>query len=76
MKSVDLNRGSAEDQKRWLTELDAVEKATNFPLGGSLILAESPQHARSIVDELKADGHLAMARGVYVRTTHVFPPHS
>jgi hypothetical protein len=74
MKLADLpNRGSAEDQDRWLAELNADEEAENFPPGGSLILAESPEHARSIADELRVNGHRLLVRGVYVRTTHCPP---
>jgi len=36
-----IERGSGEDQDRWLTELEAAEVAEDFPTGGSLILAES-----------------------------------
>lgn len=64
-----VDRGSSEDQERWLAELSAAEEVENFPPGGSLILAESPAHARSIVDGLRAKGHRALVRGVYVRTT-------
>jgi len=74
MKNIP-DRGSAEDQERWIAELDAVERAEDFPPGGSLILAESPEHAQSIVDELRAEGHRSLACGVYVRTTHVFRRH-
>lgn len=64
-----IDRGSDEDQDRWLTELEAAEAAEDFPPGGSLILAESPAHALSIAAEMKSDGHRAIVRGVYVRTT-------
>jgi hypothetical protein len=63
------DRGTDEDQDRWLAELEAAEVAENFPPGGSLILAESPAHALSIVEKMRTDGHRAIARGVYVRTT-------
>lgn len=66
-----LDRGSNEDQERWLAELSATEKAENFPLGGSLILAESPSHALSIGDELRTQGHRTLVHGVYVRTSAV-----
>jgi hypothetical protein len=64
-----IDRGSDADQDRWLAELEAAEAAEDFPPGGSLILAESPAHALSIAEEMKADGHRTVARGVYVRTT-------
>ena len=64
-----IDRGSAEDQDRWLAELEVAEAAEDFPPGGSLILAESPAHALSIAEEMKADGHRAITRGAYVRTT-------
>lgn len=68
-KSVD--RGSDEDQDRWLTELEAAEEAENFPEGGSVVLAESPDHALEIAEKLRAAGHRTIVRGVYVRTTCV-----
>ncbi len=64
-----IDRGSDEDQDRWLAELKAAEATEGFPPGGSLILAESPTHALSIAEEMKADGHRVITRGVYVRTT-------
>lgn len=36
---------------------------------GSVILAESPAHALEVAEELKAQGHRTIVRGVYVRTT-------
>jgi hypothetical protein len=70
MKSdIHLDRGSAEDQERWLAEIASAEEAENFPLGGSLILAESPSHALLIADDLRARGHRALVCGVYVRTS-------
>lgn len=71
MRDFTIDRGSDEDQERWLAELSAAEEAENFPPGGSLILAESPAHALSIVDELRAKGHRALVCGVYVRATAV-----
>ena len=67
-----IDRGSTEDQERWLTELSAAEEMENFPPGGSLILAESPAHPLSIVAELRAEGHRTLVRGVYVRTSASF----
>ena len=64
-----VDRGSAEDQDRWLAELEAAEEAESFPPGGSLILAESHAHALSIAEDMRARGHRAITRGVYVRTT-------
>ena len=64
-----FNRGSAEDQERWLAELELAEAAESFPSGGSLILAESPAHASEVVQDMRLLGHRAIARGVYVRTT-------
>jgi hypothetical protein len=69
-KNTVIDRGSNEDQDRWITELEAAEAAENFPPGGSVILAESPAHALEIVYEMKARGHRAIAHGVYVRTTY------
>lgn len=63
-----IERGSQEDQERWRAELEA---ADDFPSGGSVILAESPAHALEIAEDLKARGHRAIVRGVYVRTTAV-----
>lgn len=68
-----VDRGSDDDQKRWSAELAEAERAENFPPVGSVIVAESPTQAQSIVDELTAEGHRAIARGIYVRTTLVFP---
>jgi len=68
------NRGSAKDQERWLAELEAAEADENFPSGGSLILAESPTHALEILNQMRARGHRAIARGVYVRTTCEMQP--
>jgi hypothetical protein len=72
MRNFPVDRGSTEDQERWRTELSAAEEAENFPPGGSLILAESPAHALQIVHELRAKGHRALVRGVYVRTSAAF----
>lgn len=63
------NRGSAEDQERWLVELETAETAEDFPSGGSLILAESPAHALEIAEEMKVQGQRTIVCGVYVRTT-------
>lgn len=64
-----VDRGSDDDQKRWAAELSEAERAENFPPAGSVIVAESPAQAQSIVAELTAEGHRAIARGIYVRTT-------
>lgn len=64
-----IDRGRDEEQERHLAELKAAEVAENFPSGGSLILAESSAHALEIAEEMRAGGHRAIARGVYVRTT-------
>ena len=71
MKQYDspIDRGSKEDQDRWSAELEAAEAADDFPSGGSVILAESPAHALEVAEELKAQGHRTIVRGVYVRTT-------
>lgn len=45
------------------------EAAEHFPSGGSLILAESPAHALSIAAKMRINGHRAITRSVYVRTT-------
>ena len=64
-----IDRGSKEDQDRWLAELEAAEAADDFPSGGSVILAESSTHALKVAKELKAQGHRTIVCGVYVRTT-------
>jgi len=64
-----IDRGSAEDQDRWLAELETAEATENFPSGGSLILAESHAHALEVAAEIKVRGHRTIVRGVYVRTT-------
>lgn len=69
LRDFPVDRGSAKEQERWLAELSTAEETENFPLGGSLILAESPAHALSVADELRAQGHRALVRGVYVRTS-------
>ena len=66
-----IDRGTANDQDRWLAELARAEEAEAFPLGGSLILAESPTHALEIAEDFKARGHRVIVRGAYVRTTLV-----
>jgi hypothetical protein len=75
MSNFSVDRGSTKDQERWLAELAAAAEAENFPPGGSLILAESPPHALQIVNELRAKGHRALVRGVYVRTSARSPSH-
>jgi len=69
MRDSPVDRGSDEDQERWLSELSTAEEAENFPPGGSLILAESPAHALLIAAELRAKGHRALVRGVFVRAS-------
>jgi hypothetical protein len=64
-----IDRGSEEDQDRWLAELEAAEAADDFPAGGSVILTESPSHALKVAEELQGQGHRTIVRGVYVRTT-------
>lgn len=64
-----IDRGSDEDQDRWLAELEAAEATDDFPSGGNVILAESPAHALEVAAELKVQGHRTIVRGVYVRTT-------
>ena len=59
-----IDRGSKADQDRWGAELEAAEAADDFPFGGSLILAESPTHALEVAEELKAQGHRTIVRGV------------
>lgn len=59
-----ISRGSDEDQDRGLAELEAAEAAENFPSGGSVILAESPAHALESAEEMKAQGHRTIVRGV------------
>lgn len=66
-----VDRGSARDQDRWLGELEKAEAAEGFPQGGSLILAESPEHAQEIAQDLRTKGHRVITRGAYVRTTCV-----
>lgn len=66
-----LDRGSAADQDRWLAELEEAAEAEGFPQGGSLILSESRDHALAIAAEMRAKGHRAITRGVYVLTTCV-----
>ena len=74
LRDFPVDRGSAKELERWLAELSTAEEAENFPLGGSLILAESPAHALSVADELRAKGHRTLVRGVYVRTSAVLEP--
>lgn len=68
-----INRGSAEDQDRWLAELESAEVAENFPSDGSLILAESPDHALKIAQGMATKGLRTIVRGVYVRTPIEMP---
>lgn len=66
-----VDRGSSADQARWAAELEVAGALEDFPPGGSLILAESPAHALRVAGEVRALGHRAIVRGVYVRTTWV-----